>query len=208
METLKPSLINKNINLLIHLVELCMDSNFEYDVPYEKFSDNEVMLQEFCNALGLGRINQTDVEFISKFIEENFEKFESYLGNLLTIEELKKNLIIPQPKKYKVYSSQTGPATFTEFYLTEIISFDSSWIERSWQELYNDDFWRYSKQTDYEVENWEPDSHEIYKVKEIVPESFNKKNKLITERAKLIFENVDKSVLLELKKLIDRRLSI
>lgn len=184
-----------------------MDSKFEYDTPYENYNDNEITLQEFCNALGLGKINQTDVEFMAKFISENYDNMESYLEKSISMEEFKRNLIIPQPKKYKAYSSQTGPATFTEFYVTEIVSFDSSWVERSWIEIYNNDFWKYSTMKDYEVENWEPDSHDVYKVKEIIPESSKNKNKLITERANLIFNNVDKSVLLELKKLIDHHLS-
>lgn len=147
-----------------------------------------------------------DIEFFSKLLSLNSKLIEEYEETNDTT--LSEKLVLPEMKPYQFNYNTWGTCTYTEFYETRVWSYDENWVGPGIKMSEEDGNWytgdgNYRIQPEYEnfeESGWEIDSIEEYPSEPIKEQTFNKTSKVIS--------TLDKESLLELRKIIDSRLSL
>ena len=182
---------NLPINQLVYISEKLMKSDFDYTDPYLDYDDNIEKLDKILPYFGFNA-QQIDLDFIAKFISTNEELILS-IDAPSQIEPLLEKFVVPQVGKYEVYYEIWGPATFTEHYKTEWTTYDKKWVENSIETAKNENTWSDydGDYIEHETDNWEPDNFKFNKISTLSEEKIN---------------SLEKTTLLELRNLIDKKL--
>lgn len=182
---------NLPINQLVYISQKLMKSDFDYTNPYSDYDDDINKLDKILPYFGLDA-QQIDLDFIAKFISIN-EQLILLIRNPLDIEPLREKFIIPEIGKFEVYYEIRGPATYTEHYKTKWQTYDKKWVKDSIQAVINEGTWSDydGDYIEHETDNWEPDNFKFNEISTLSEEKIN---------------TLEKTTLLELRNLIDKKL--
>ena len=180
-------------NQLVYLGLKLIKSEFDYRNPYSDFEKDMEMVNRLLKYFQVNP-SPLDVEYIAKFIhlnEENFILLEK--DNKMNISNM--SFKRPKSEEYKVDYEVWGPATFTERYRTKRASYDKAWVRDGIFQDYNDGVWNYfdGDYIEHDVDNWEVDEFRVNYVGKINENNIN---------------SLNKNTLLELRNLIDKKLSL
>jgi hypothetical protein len=207
---MKNSILEKlPLKIIANIAKLCIEDGFEYFSPYNDFEDNIEILQTASVWTSQRVDSPLDLEFMSKFITINEKILVKWIDEDLNFKEIASDLIIPKVKSFKVRYEQWGPATYTQQYSTEWKSYDKDWVKSSMNEETISGTWYYAdgEYVGHEVDNWEPDNDKILYVEEIASVNEAVKQKIILENTSELLKQIDKKSLIELRDLINQRLS-
>jgi hypothetical protein len=185
-----------------------IDDGFEWDNIdyYSSFDDNYEKLKIISRYFDDSNLQEQDVQFFIKFIEENIELIQQISSN--SDRELIDKLIIPQANDYLIEYTLEGSCTFIEYYNQKFSSYDRHWVRDAINIHYNDgNFdWYDGTLLNTQYDNFEFNNWEIENVKEIsgVQESRNRKRLL--ENTEKLIPKLDEKTLVTLKYLIDKQL--
>ena len=169
--------------------KLIEDGEFDYENPYDGSGDGLGELSSVLKYFGDSSVSDQDLEFFAKFIELNL--------NHLTSEESEKmyyeNLIIPTCSTFEIQYELDVRLNKTEEYSDTWDSYDKNWVWDSVHQALSDGNWDYYSGTllSEDIYDSETDGFEIKQVSEKIQERIN---------------SLDKKTLLEIKKLIDKKL--
>ena len=188
---MKSSLEKLPLKQLVYISQKLIEKEFDYKNPYLDYDEDIEKLDRLLEYFGIDA-NQIDLDFIAKFISENEELILS-LENNKDFDSKKNSFVIPKLGKFTVYYEMWGPATYTEKYKTEWHSYDKSWVKDSIEAARNEGTWSDydGDYLEHEYDNWEPDNFQIDFIKNLNEEKIN---------------SLQKTTLLELKNLIDKKL--
>jgi hypothetical protein len=150
-----------------------------------------------------------DMEFMAALININEPIFQQLKEGSISIKEAIANLTLPELQKYKIYYEIWGPATLTEKYSTTWQSYDRKWVSANIRHSYNEGTFDYydGNYEEYETDNFEPDNFDITDVRTLSESKKPILSKLVVENTKEILNNLDKETLIELRNLINQKLS-
>lgn len=182
---------NLPINQLVYISQRLIKSDFDYTAPFSDYYDNINKLGKILPYFGFVA-QQIDLDFIAKFISTNEELILS-IENPNQIEPSFEKFIAPEVGKYEVFYEIWGPATYTEHYKTEWATYDKKWVQDSIQAARNEGTWGDydGDYIEHETDNWEPDNFQFKKILNLSEEKIN---------------TLEKTTLLELRNLIDKKL--
>lgn len=191
---------------LVRISQTLIDKGFETEI-YGDYYDNWNRLSGVLKFLDK-ECTDLDLQFMGEFIEKNdavlSEIFETNDKNLFP------RLVIPQAKEYKIEYSLDGSCHFTEIYTDKISSYSQWWIEDSLNERRSQGEWEEYNgtlvRTDYDNYETSDFTFDGYKV---IAESPKKSilDRLVLENTSEVVSSLDRDTLIELKKIIDSRLS-
>ena len=203
------------IKILCYISEKLIKNDFSFDNPYDDFSSNESLLGDIANSFLGERFDEIlDVEFMARFIKINSALLTKWLDGEIKLNEITNKLLIPKPKEYDVEYEIWGPATLTENYKTNWISYEEDWVSPSIDEAQTGGIWSYydGDYIDNESDNFEGDNFQIKSIDEKRKSGLReqKKNysKIILEKSDSFLNQFDKESLLKLKNIIDERLNL
>lgn len=200
---------NLPLKIIANIAKLCIEDGFEYFSPYDDYDDNIEILQTATAWTSNNVDSLLDLEFMSKFITTNETLLTKWIDEDLNLKEIAGDLIIPKAKSFQIRYEQWGPATYTEHYSTIWYSYDKSWVSSAMEaELRNGD-WNYmdGENVSHDVDDWEPDNERINSIQEFSPVNESVKQKVILENTSELLKQIDKKSLIELRDLINQRLS-
>ena len=201
-------LIREPVKIIYAVASSLFDNkNFNFLKPYDNFEETEDLVKENSKWVGAD-VDYLDVEFICEFIRLNLKTLEQIKPS-----ELKKNnigqLVIPQERYFNVYYETWGNCLLTEYYVVRWPSFGKELAIKSLKEqYYSGNFSVYDGNfIEHEAENFENDHFGVTD-SELIDE--NKKtilDKLVVENTSEILDSLDEKTLLELRNLINQKLS-
>lgn len=206
------TLHNTPIKVITTIAEFVID-----DVIFAKNNDSinfdkALKLLENRASWAGKEFDYNDVEFMKVFISENYDNIISLKNDEVKFKDIVSSLKIPKVKKFMVNVRAGGKAYYTTELEKEFNGFDidltrnriQTEIEHTGLETYVDNF----KEVEYSIEDWDPSWFDVDYIKEIMTESKSKKiSKVIIENSEKILENLDRKTLINLRKLIDLKLS-
>ena len=194
--------------VLLKLSQLLMGLELPYSNPFDDDYDNLKLLNSTASWIG-EKLNIEDLEFISAFIVKNEDLIQKLDRKEITYKEAIQEIVIPQKKSYKLNYEIWGPATLTEQYHTEWESYFKEWVKDSLRYSYNEGHFDYYQGTydGYETDNFEPDNFEIYNVDEVIENKEKLLDKLVLENTSELLQSLDKNTLIQLRNLINQKLS-
>lgn len=178
---------------LKHLIFICkrlLKSDFNYEEPYEDYEGSKYELERVMALFSL-KPQQIDVEFISMFIKLNIEVLSS---SDLDQGDVLGSIVYPQGNEYEIYYEMWGGATYTEKYKQEVFSYNRGWIKdaTNWaneEGVFN--YWE-GDYLGHETDGWEPDNFKFGRIEKLNEEKI---------------DSLEKTTLLEIRNLIDKKLS-
>lgn len=185
---------NANDKVLVFISKKLIEDDFNYENPYEGGlgSKNPYhLLESVLKFFGESSVSDTDVEFFSKFIEYNL----SYLTSEDPEKSYYDKLIIPQCDTFKFHYTLDTRIYQTEKYEDTWHSYDKSWVEDGVFSALRNGSWDYfeGKLIDEDVYDSESDNFEM-------------KNVFKSSNVREQINSLDKTTLLEIRKLIDKKL--
>ena len=185
-----------------------IDKGFDQLLAYSDSGDRYGNFQTFEKVLkyfGFAAVEE-DYQFFSKFIEIN-DKLLSQIFETKDVSLFDK-LILPMAQEYDVKYTVDGSCSFTEYYEDTVSCYDINWVE-SMLETMQGATWDYYQgrliNTDYD--NYDTADFNIDGVRPVVAESKSLLSRLVIENTSDVVSSLDKRTLLELKRIIDSRLS-
>ena len=185
-----------------------IDKGFDQLLAYSDSIDRYGNFQTFEKVLkyfGFAAVEE-DYQFFSKFIEINDE----LLSQIFETKDVSlfDKLILPMAQEYVVKYTVDGSCSFTEYYEDTVSCYDIDWVE-SMLETMQGATWDYYQgrliNTDYD--NYDTADFSIDGVRPVVAESKSLLSRLVIENTSDVVSSLDKRTLLELKRIIDSRLS-
>lgn len=203
------SLSNLPPKILVEIsLSLLDENNFNWHSPWDNFDKNMTLVKESSSWTGVN-IEEIDVEFISKFIGENFEIFKKFQNGEIKKNEVLSSVKIPKLKKYELFYEVWGNATVYETYKVKRSSYDEDWVENSFSyDYYNGDFHVWNGEfVSYYYDNFDYDNFEIQTVQPLEETKKSMLSKLVVENTTDVLDNLDRDTLLELRNMINQKLS-
>lgn len=195
---------------LFFIAEKLIDAGFPTDNPYNDYDEHFKELENIGKYFNMNVVDE-DVQFFAKFIYINDGIIAKIMekSDILSYEDL----IIPVAKTYELQYTVWGSCTYEEYLGQKFDAYDDDWVMDSANQQRNDGNWDtyegYNRR-DTNYDNWEESDVSYDKVVEvddntnvtepIKEQKFNKTSKVIS--------TLDKESLLELRKIIDSRLSL
>lgn len=195
---------------LFRISEKLIDEGFDTDNPYSDYEENYEILKNIAKVFSMV-VNDEDVQFFAKFLYINDGIIAKIMekSDILSYEDL----IIPVAKTYELQYTVWGTCNYEEYLNQKFDAYDEDWVIDSAGQQRNDGNWDtyegYTSRDTY-YDNWEESDMSYDKVVEvndnanvtepIKEQKFNKTSKVIS--------TLDKESLLELRKIIDSRLSL
>ena len=194
------------LNFLVNFTKKLLDKGFDKEL-YNHYETNRKHLASMMKYLD-AKPADLDLQFMAEFIDSN----ENILDEIFETNDktLIPKLIIPQAQEYRIEYTLDGSCSFTELYHDKISCYSQWWVEDSlneqrmlgeWED-YNGTLIR----TDYD--NYETSDFTFEKYS-LLGESSKKSilDKLVLENTAEVISSLDTHTLIELKKIIDSRLS-
>lgn len=196
-----------NVLVLIS-ISLLDEESFDYEDPFNDYDDNVELVTD-ASKWASSTVEIEDVEFIAKFISENLPLLESVKNDGVSVKSIIPKLIIPTSKSYRVYYQIWGNALLTEKYKTTWKSFDEDWVKSSLRQSYYDGNFDYYEghYVEHETDNFEPDNFEITDVDLISESKKSLLSRVVVENTTEVLDNLDKDTLINLRNLINQKLS-
>lgn len=190
------------------ITETLMGTNFNFKNPWNNTEDNLQKVKDAAVWLGLN-LSLNDMEFMAAFISLNETLIESKMKGEISNKEIISNLEIPEKKEYRTYYEVWGPATATEKYRTKWESYDEDWVKDSLLYHWREGLWDYYEGSydGYDLDNFDADNFEVVDVHSINESKKSVLSKLVVENTEDLIETLDKDTLIELKNLINQKLS-
>lgn len=195
---------------LFFIAEKLIDAGFPTDNPYNDYDEHFKELENIGKYFNMNVVDE-DVQFFTKFLYINDGIIAKIMekSDILSYEDL----IIPVAKTYELQYTVWGSCTYEEYLGQKFDAYDDDWVMDSANQQRNDGNWDtyegYNRR-DTNYDNWEESDVSYDKVVEvddntnvtepIKEQKFNKTSKVIS--------TLDKESLLELRKIIDSRLSL
>lgn len=196
--------------ILIQIAILLLESDdSDYDSPYDDFEENLSNLRDAAKW-ATSDVDRMDLEFIWQFIIENRPLLDQVKNGESKVSEIISELHYPSLINSKVWYEIWGNATLTEEYKTTWESYNKDWAKESLRQSYYDgefDYWQ-GEYVGHETDNFETDNFEITHVTSEMNES--KKSllsKIVVENTTDVLDKLDKDTLIQLKNLINQKLS-
>jgi hypothetical protein len=204
---------NLNPKHLVYIAQKMIDEGFSGQNPYDEYETLSSDLSEIVKYFGIKYISRLDIEFLASFINVNDEilaqLFDSETQNK---QELYRQLEIPKPEKYTYNIIASGHGYVTETYKHTELTYNPEWIPTMVDSLrYNSDEFEYYEGDltgtlvdDFEVTNLEVD--DIFRVmtQTSLKESILKR--LVVENTESMIDSLDFQTLIELKRIIEKKL--
>jgi hypothetical protein len=188
-------------NVLVRLSLKLIDEGVNFQNPHDSFDDMVDAMEKVSKFLGIDYFEILDLEFMSEFIKINDSILSEIFSKKTNKEEKTKlidSLVIPRVKKFYVDYGVVGSATVTNKYNTNIHSYNENFVKEQFNFNYSEgnfDWWEGNEEeTDYS----DFETHDVYITYISNPLNESKKN----------IESLDKEKLMELKKIIDKKLSL
>jgi len=204
---------NLNPKHLVYLAQKMIDAGFSGKNPYDEYDTLSADLLEAVKYFGIKNISRLDMEFLASFIDLNDEVlsqlFDSETQNK---QELYRQLEIPKPEKYTYDVMATGHGYVTETYKHTELTYNPEWIPIMVDALrYNSDEFEYydGELTDTLVEEFEVTGLEIDDIFRVMTQTSLKESilkRLVVENTESMIDSLDFQTLIELKKIIDKKL--
>jgi hypothetical protein len=195
--------------VLIEIASTLMSSeNFGFEDPYDDYESNLEKVRDVSKWAAVG-VEYLDLEFICAFIIENQPLLEQVINQESTVKDIINVLKIPTLKKYEVYYEIWGSATLTEKYRTKWESFSRDWAQTSVRQSYYDGEFNYYEgdYLEHDSDNFEPDNFDITYVRRLDESKKTILSKIVVENTTEVLDNLDKQTLIELRNIINRKLS-
>lgn len=194
--------------ILLTIAELLWQTDFEYKNPWGEADENFRFFRDSSIWLGLD-FNYNDMEFMAALMTENELLLDSKIKGEISLQDTLSQLEIPKEKKFEIYYDVWGPATLTESYKTNWKSYYSSWAEDSLRFAYREGEWYYydGSYQGYDTDNFDSDNFEITQVNSLKESKKTTLAKLVVENTNEILDNLDKDTLIELRNIINQKLS-
>jgi hypothetical protein len=200
---------------LLFIAEKLIDEDFPVGNPYSTNFDNANNILKNVGKYFNITVTQEDVEFFSKFLEINedilADIFENS-GEQKINKELIEKLEIPVAKSYNLNYVVWGSCTYTSEKVQEFDSYDKEWVKESATQQIEDgnwDTWNGVDINETEYENFEQINYNLEEVDEVdenpVRESLL--SKLVLENTSDVIDSLDRTTLIKLKNLINKKLS-
>jgi hypothetical protein len=204
---------NLNPKHLVYLSQKMIDEGFSAQNPYDEYDTLSADLKEAVKYFGMKYISRIDMEFLASFITLNDEVlsqlFDSETQNK---QELYRQLEIPKPEKYTYDVMATGHGYVTETYKHTELTYNPEWIPTMVDALrYNSDEFEYydGELTDTLVEDFEVNNLEVEDISRVMSQNSLKESiikRLVVENTESMIDSLDFHTLIELKKIIDKKL--
>lgn len=196
------------LKVLFSIGETLYETDFDYDDPWDEAEDNYNLFETASRWVGM-KLEYEDMEFMAALIKENEQLFKQLSEKQISKQQALSEIALPELKKFKIYYDIWGPATLTETYSTTWDSYDKSWANDSLRHSYNEGDFNYydGNYEEYETDNFDPDNFEITRIREIRESKKPILSKLVMENTKDVLDNLDKETLIELRNLINQKLS-
>ena len=200
----------KNPEMLLFIIKQLTEKGFDFENPYNEFDENYLILEKLCKLLGIDSLSYRDVEFISKFMTNNSELiqkiFETKDKSLLSQLEYPKNKMFKV--QYEIYSTQY----IVEIYTVDWDSYDKNFVRSSLIKTSNDgnfDEWTgpllRTDVLDSEVSEWVINDDDITEINTEKTESIL--DRLVIENTSSVINSLDRNTLINLRNIINSRLS-
>lgn len=202
------SLSSQPKRILLRASQLLYTTGFQFNNPYDEDYNNLEKVKILLGWIGED-FDFEDVEFISAFIKINESLIKLLDKKEISLDEAANQVQIPEQKKFKVYYEIWGPATLTEKYSSGWDSYFKEWVNDSFQHHYHEgsfSYWEGDYQ-EYETDNFEPDNFAITDVYELNEQKKPSLSKLVLENTSEILDNLDRETLIELRNIINQKLS-
>lgn len=201
-------LLTQPLKVLIAIAESLMEEDFDYESPWDESDENLSLLKGKTNWLG-GKVDEDDMEFMAAFMLNNRRLLEDLISGKVSKSEAISEFEMPRLQKYKVWYEVWGNATLTEKYKTKWESYNRNWVKDSLRHAYNEGSFDYyqGEYVEYETDNFDADNFEILDIRPIDENTKPILSKLVVENTKEMIESLDKDTLIELRNLINRKLS-
>lgn len=196
------------LKVLLSIGETLYETDFDYEHPWDEVNDNFDLFQESSNWVGIN-VDYEDMEFMAALIKINEPLLKQLSEKKISKQQALSEITLPELKKFKVYYEIWGPATLTEKYSINWNSYDEKWVNDNLRHYYNEgDFSYYDgNYEEYESDNFEPDNFDITHTVKIRESKIPILSKLVLENTKDVLNNLDKETLIELRNLINQKLS-
>jgi hypothetical protein len=204
---------NLNPKHLVYLAQKMIDEGFSGKNPYDEYDTLSADLLEAVKYFGIKYISRIDMEFLASFIDLNDEVlsqlFDSETQNK---QKLYRQLEIPKPEKYTYDVMATGHGYVTETYKHTELTYNPEWIPTMVDALrYNSDEFEYydGELTDTLVEDFEVTGLEVDDIFRVMTQTSLKESilkRLVVENTESMIDSLDFHTLIELKKIIDKKL--
>lgn len=196
------------LKILLSIGETLYETDFDFEHPWDEANDNFDLFQESSNWVGMN-VDYEDMEFMAALIKLNEPLLKQLSEKQITKQQALSEITLPELKKFKVYYEIWGPATLTEKYSIKWDSYDEKWVNDNLRHYYNEgDFNFYDgNYEEYESDNFEPDNFDITHTVKIRESKIPILSKLVLENTKDVLNNLDKETLIELRNLINQKLS-
>jgi hypothetical protein len=194
--------------VLLTIAESLYETDFNYDDPWDEADENYNLFKDASRWVGMN-VEYEDMEFMASLMNINEPLLKQLSEKQISKQQALSQITPPELKKFKIYYEIWGPATLTERYSTTWESYDKSWVRDSLRYSYNEgDFSAYDgNYEDYETDNFEADNFEITDTREMRESKKPILSKLVMENTKDVLDNLDKETLIELRNLINQKLS-
>lgn len=196
------------IKILLTVAQSLYETNFNYEDPWDDAEDNDELLKEKSAWLGLDT-DYDDMEFMAAFMNINDVILEKLKEGGISKQQAITEITLPKQKTFKIFYEIWGPATLTEKYSTTWQSYDEKWVNESLRHQYNNGEFNYydGNYEEYETDNFDPDNFDITYTEKIRESKKPILSKLVVENTKEMLHDLDKETLIELRNLINQRLS-
>lgn len=198
------------LNVIVKLAIMLMESKeFNTIEPYLHYRENKKILEKYTSAINV-YAEPLDLEFISKFINDNYKSLRDVIEKRVKISSILDNLVIPKSSDYKIEYEVSGPAFVTYYFKITRESYEEEWVKEGLTEEFNEGYFDYWEGS---VLNKEIDSFEVsgdLRINDIEEINEFKKpmlGKLVMENTKEILDSLDKETLINLRNLINQKIS-
>lgn len=208
MNKVESEFAKRPVHHLVYISEYLIDHNFESNDPYYDYLINYDNLKSVSDRFGIKSINNHDLEFFAKFIDDNDDVLAQYFET--KDKTLFQKFKIPRISEYSVEYSVDGNAIVTEYYSTNWLSYNKDWVLGAMHQERNNGDWDFyeGKFIKDLTSDFDMNSLDIERIKEVdsnVAESVL--SKLVIENTSEVVNSLDKDALLKLRNIIDRKLS-
>ena len=196
------------LKVLLTIAESLYETDFNYSNPWDEAEDNQILFEGASSWVGM-KVEYEDMEFIAAFMNINEPLLEQLSEKQISKQQAISEISLPKLKKFKIYYEIWGPATLTEKYSTKWESYDESWVNDSFRHSYIEGDFEYyeGNYEEYETDNFEPDNFDIFHTRKITESKKPILSKLLVENTKDALDSLDRETLLELRNLINQKLS-
>jgi hypothetical protein len=204
---------NLNPKHLVYVAQKMIDEGFSAKNPYDEYDTLSSDLSEAVKYFGIKDISRLDMEFLASFISVNDEVlsqlFDSETQNK---QDLYRQLETPKPEKYTYNVLASGHGYVIETYKHTELTYNPEWIPTMVDALrYNSDEFEYynGELTDTLVEDFEVNNLEIDDVFRVMSQSSLKESilkRLVIENTESMVDSLDFQTLIELKRIIEKKL--